>query len=85
MEIYDFLKDAVLSLTDFDEDDLSLDSTLEDIALDSLDYVEIQVGLKKNFSVELDGDHLASGKIRSLRDLCDYIEQVRNGADIAVA
>lgn len=85
MQVFDFLKEAILSLTDFDEDALSPDSALEDISLDSLDYVEIQVGLKKNFGVQPDGEYLASGKIKTLGELCAYIDSLRSAAPSGAA
>ncbi|MES2939462.1 MAG: acyl carrier protein [Pseudomonadota bacterium] len=74
MNAADFLRDAVLELKDIDEALLVPGLALADVELDSLDYVEIQVGIKKNFGVTVDADLFVSGKIKTLGDLCQYIE-----------
>ena len=57
------------------EDELEYDSELfgEDIGLDSIDSIEIIVGLEDLFGVDMSG----SGKenFRSIRTLTDYIEK----------
>ena len=61
-------------MKDIDESALVPSLVLTDIDLDSLDYVEIQVGIKKTFGVSVDPDLFLSGKIKTLGDLCQYIE-----------
>lgn len=74
MKAIQFLRDTVLELKDIDESALVPSLVLTDIDLDSLDYVEIQVGIKKNFSVSVDPELFLTGKIKTLGDLCQYIE-----------
>jgi acyl carrier protein len=77
-----FLRATILDLKDIDESELVPGMTFEALDLDSLDYVEIQVGIKKNFGVDIDPDLFRSGQIKNLGDLCRYIES--HGA-VAVA
>ncbi len=73
MEIFEFLKSTILELSDIQEEDIVPQISLEDLALDSLDYVEIQVGIKKKYGVQISPQVLASGKVKTLEDFCNYI------------
>ena len=65
----------MLELKDIDEAALAPTLTLEELDLDSLDYVEIQVGIKKNFGVAIDPELFASGALKTLGDVCRYVEE----------
>jgi acyl carrier protein len=84
MNVRTFLINAILELKDVDEADLIPDLTLEQLALDSLDYVEIQVGIKKNFGVDMQSELFSSGTISTLGQLNDYIEQHKAGQAVSV-
>jgi acyl carrier protein len=75
MNANDFLVSVILELKDIDEADLTPDMTLEQLALDSLDYVEIQVGIKKNFGVEILPELFTSGGVKTLGELVLHIEK----------
>jgi len=83
MNAHEFLVSAILELKDIDESRLTSSVTLEELALDSLDYVEIQVGIKKNFGVEVQPELFSSGEIKTLGELAAYID--KNQADKAAA
>ena len=57
------------------EDELEYDSELfgEDIGLDSIDSIEIIVGLEDLFGVDMSGS--GTENFRSIRTLTDYIEK----------
>lgn len=74
MNAMQFLIDAILELKDIDESELTRELSLEDLMLESLDYVEIQVLIKKNFAVQIDQQLFVSGKIKTLGNLADYVE-----------
>ncbi|CAB9495205.1 acyl carrier protein [Alteromonas macleodii] len=78
--IYAVTKDVILDLKDFEEDEMNIDMTFEDLDLDSLDFVEMQVVMKKNFKVTLDPEMFESGAISTLRELCDYVDSKREAA-----
>lgn len=79
-----FLREAILDLKDIDEAELVPQMTIEKLALDSLDYVEIQVGIKRNFGVSIDPELFQSGAIKTLGDLSRYIEQHSSAATASV-
>ena len=74
MSVSDFLKEAILELKDIDEASLVPELTIEELDLDSLDYVEIQVLLKKKYMMKIDPELFVTGKILTLGDLISYIE-----------
>lgn len=75
MNAKEFLFETILELKDIDEADLTEALTLEELALASLDYVEIQVLVKKKYGVEVKPDLLISGKLRTVGDFAAYIEE----------
>ena len=74
MNTLDFLIETILELKDVEESTLTPQLRLEELALESLDYVEIQVLLKKRYALEIDPQLFMTGKIGSLGDLVDYID-----------
>jgi acyl carrier protein len=80
MDIHEFMKSSILELNDIDEDRLVPELTLEELALDSLDYVEIQLLIKRKYKVEVYPGLFTSGQLKTLGDLFLYIEvnQVKN-------
>lgn len=80
MNVHEFLQTAILELKDIDESELVPELTIEKLELDSLDYVEIQVGIKKKFGVSMNPDLFSSGELKTLGDICHYIENNRTDA-----
>jgi acyl carrier protein len=74
MNIAEFLQEAIVELKDIEEDKLVPELSFEELALDSLDYVEIQLRIKKKFKVEITPELFSSGQLKNLGDLCAYIE-----------
>jgi acyl carrier protein len=85
VNVQDFLFETILELKDIDEAELTADLTLEELALASLDYVEIQVLVKKTYGVEVKPDLLISGKLRTIGDFAAYIEECAAAASATVA
>ena len=83
MNVAEFLQDAIVELKDVDESTLVPALTFEELELDSLDYVEIQLRIKKTFKVEITPELFASGQLRNLGDLTAYIEANRPQAAVA--
>lgn len=71
--IMEFLVSAILELKDLEAEDITRDMSLEAIALDSLDYVDIQVNIQKTYKVALHSDLFLSKRITTLGELADYI------------
>ncbi|KGF81239.1 hypothetical protein IA69_14440 [Massilia sp. JS1662] len=83
MKVAEFLQDAIVELKDVDESTLIPALTFEELELDSLDYVEIQLRIKKKFKVEITPDLFASGQLKNLGDLYAYIEANQPQAAVA--
>jgi acyl carrier protein len=71
-EVLDFVKNLVDELKDY-EDEITFDTTLAQLDLDSLDYVQTQIEVKKLFGVSLNTDLFISGKITTVGHLCQYV------------
>ncbi|MCS0633583.1 phosphopantetheine-binding protein [Telluria mixta] len=83
MNVAEFLQDAIVELKDVDESTLIPALTFEELELDSLDYVEIQLRIKKKFKVEITPELFASGQLKNLGDLYAYIETNQPQAAVA--
>jgi acyl carrier protein len=83
MNVAEFLQDAIVELKDVDEAALVPALTFEELELDSLDYVEIQLRIKKTFKVEITPELFASGQLKNLGDLYAYIEANQPQAAVA--
>ncbi|MFP5391656.1 MAG: phosphopantetheine-binding protein [Gammaproteobacteria bacterium] len=81
--VFQFLKDAVLELKDIEEDDVTPESALETIDLESLDYVDLQVSIRKKYQLEIPSDLFVSGQISTLGQLASYI--VEESAKLSAA
>lgn len=71
--IYHALSDMLCDAKDISPDVLSGTSPLHQLSLDSLDYVEMTVLVKRHFGVTLTGDVFVSNPDITLNALCEYI------------
>jgi len=83
MKADQFLRETILELKDIEEDKLTPQLPIDELGFESLDYVEIQVGIKKNFGVEIDPGLFQSGAIKTLGDLSRYIEEQSSARAVA--
>lgn len=81
--VFQVVRNLILDLKDDDEEGITLDTTIESLALDSLDFVELQVVVKKEFGVALDPQAFANRKIETLRQLCEYVVDLKEPASAA--
>jgi acyl carrier protein len=85
--VFEFLKNAVLELKDIEPEDIELDTSLEALALDSLDYVDVQVNIRKTYKVEILPELFTSGRIKTIGELAAHIvseaDQVEAAAEAA--
>ena len=75
-EIFEFVKESILDLKDIDEEDITPASTIEGLELESLDFIEIQVGLQKHFKIAVTPEMFDSDQIVTLGDFCKEVEQL---------
>jgi acyl carrier protein len=80
MTIHHYLTSLVLDLSDIDESDVAFDASFEKLGLDSLAFVEMQVGIAKRYGVKITPDLFMSGKLKNLEDIADYITEKRSAA-----
>lgn len=75
--VFQVVQDLILELKDVEEDGVTLDTSIESLALDSLDFVELQLVVKKKVGVALDPQAFVNRKIATLRQLCEYVVELK--------
>jgi acyl carrier protein len=84
-QVLEFIREIIEEVKDFDGE-VTYETTFEELALDSLDYVQTQIEAKKQFGVSLNTELFASGKITNVGQLCTYVvEQSAEHVDEASA
>ncbi|QJI29872.1 hypothetical protein HKK55_14525 [Pseudomonas sp. ADAK18] len=81
-DVFDVVRNLILELKDVDENDVTLDTNIESMELDSLDFVEMQVVVQKKIGQALDPDSFASRKIATLRQLCEFVVELKASAAV---
>ncbi|MFO2462461.1 phosphopantetheine-binding protein [Pseudomonas sp. 15FMM2] len=72
MNVETVITNVIGELTDFDIDTLTEDTLISDIHLVSLDYVSIQVALKKELGIAIDVNKLPEINLSTLGDLYTF-------------
>ena len=72
-EVFEFLKELVLSITDTEEGQVEPSARVEDLGLESMDLVELLIAVRKKYNVEMVPRAFADGKLATLGDVVDYI------------
>lgn len=72
-DILAHLTDLIVDMKDCETSAVQPAATFEDLELDSLDFVEVQVSVKKRYQVNLVPDLFANGTIANVGQLVDYI------------
>ncbi len=78
-QVLTFVQEIIEEVKDFDGV-IDFDTTLEALALDSLDYVQTQIEAKKRYGVDLTAELFITGQISTVGQLCDYIVEAQSGA-----
>lgn len=69
--IFEKLKAIIVDKLSVDSDEVSMDSTFEDLGADSLDIVEIVMALEEEFDIEISDDEAEQAK--SVGDVVNYL------------
>ena len=77
-EIFAFMKDLVLNITDTDEEQIQPSTRVEQLGLESMDLVELQITVRKKFGVEVPARAFADGQLTTFGAVIDYIGQQMN-------
>lgn len=72
--VLEFIKDMIVEMKDMEPADITPDTSIDELGLDSLDYVEIKVNVSREFLVTLT-PMLFETKIKTIGQLCMYIAQ----------
>ena len=67
------VKDIVIKVLHCSESELALQATWKELKADSLDLVQILVGLEEAFSIEIPDED--AEKLQNLGDVVDYVTQ----------
>ncbi|MBJ7516103.1 MAG: hypothetical protein JHC82_07660 [Stenotrophomonas sp.] len=78
--VFNVIRELILELKDDEIENITLESTIEALDLDSLDFVEMQVVVRKKLGVAMDPKAFASRNISTLQALCDYILELTEAA-----
>lgn len=75
MALFDFIVEQVTELTDIDAELITRDTLLSELDLVSLDYVSIEVALKKKYGLSINMAELAQKQINSVGGFIDYLSR----------
>ena len=75
MELFDFIVEQISELTDVNSEEITRETPLAELDLVSLDYVSIEVALKKKYGVPINMENLWQKNINTLGDFIDYVSQ----------
>jgi acyl carrier protein len=76
MEPFELLKSQIIELTDTDPTRITPDTQLVDLNLVSLDYVSIQVAVKKEYGIQLDLNRLSEQGMSTVGDFARYVKSL---------
>ncbi len=72
--VFEKLRAVIMEIIGADEDEITLDATLDDLNLDSLDVVEIMMAAEDEFDIEIADDALEG--VKTLGDVVDVITDI---------
>ena len=70
--VFEKIRAIICDQFDIDEDDISMDSTLDDLGLDSIDAVDLADNIEDEFDVEIPDEELE--KFKTVGDVVNFIE-----------
>lgn len=72
MDTFEQLKAMILDFLEINEDAITLDTTWDEMGIDSVELVEFVFEVESKFGMEVSDD--AFEEIKTLKDVVDYIE-----------
>lgn len=82
-EVYTQVCEMLCDAKDLDEEMLTPDMPVQQLKLDSLDYVELMILAKREFNVTLSADMFIQNPDLTLGEMCQALEDQRVLADEA--
>jgi acyl carrier protein len=72
--VLEFIRDMIVEMKDLEPEEITPETSIDELGLDSLDYVEIKVNVSREFLVTLT-PALFETKIKTIGQLCTYIAE----------
>ena len=74
--MYERIKEMLIDVLGIDAKEITPDAKLKSkLGISSVEFVDIAMTIEEEFEVELDEDKLR--KIKTVQELCDYIDSLR--------
>ncbi|MBV4411431.1 acyl carrier protein [Enterobacteriaceae bacterium YMB-R22] len=74
MSFHELVKQQISDLTDFDVNQLRNETPVAEIGLASLDFLSIQVAIKRKLDIEIDLNRLTTANVTTYGDLITFLE-----------
>jgi acyl carrier protein len=71
-DVFGYVKELIAEMKDIEPGELNQETSIEQLGVDSLDLVEIQVNVKREYLVTLTPSMFES-QIRTIGQLCAYV------------
>ncbi len=71
--VFDKVREIICEQLEVNEEDVTMDSTMDDLEADSLDLVDIIMSLEDEFQIEISDEALES--FTSVGDIVNFIEE----------
>ncbi|NLM51361.1 MAG: acyl carrier protein [Firmicutes bacterium] len=72
MDIFEKVKGLISEQLSMDEDEISLETTFDDLDADSLDIVELVMAIEEEFNLDISDEEVE--EIKTVGDVVRYIE-----------
>lgn len=72
MSTLDELRKVIAKITHCDEQEINLDTALKDVKADSLNWLQIIIGVEMAFDIEIDIDRLK--ELTTIQDFVNYMD-----------
>lgn len=70
---FDYMAETVADIKDIDVEDIKKDTLIKELNFDSLDFVELQVAVKKKFDFTMNNNFF--NEKTTFIEMCDYIDK----------
>ncbi len=75
-KVESIIKNQVGELTDFDVDTITKETLISDFGLVSLDFLSIQVALKRALGINVDLNQLTEANLTTFGELVEFLSKV---------
>ena len=72
--IFEEIRDVICEKLEVEKDEVSIDTTFEELGADSLDLFEVVIELEEKYNIELED----AEKIKTVQDAVKYVEEKIN-------